>query len=203
MKRQKEAERTDEQIMLLVQKGQTEEFNELVRRHYKSIYNFVYRILTDPEDAFDVTQTTFMKAFEASARYKPIAGKFKGWIGTIAYNQAINVIRGRKRESKVICCPIENEDIDGASYASFIERQPSNYQLQDEGLLSKERLEEIQNAIDGMPEKYRNPLLMRNIEGRKYSEIAEKLGCPEGTVKSTLHRARKLLKNTMVEAAGA
>jgi len=178
--------------MRLFQEGDEEAFRELVRRYKDPLTSFAWRMLNDHDKAVDVAQETFINVFTHADGYRPVAS-FTGWLYRIAYNLAINEIRRQKRQPAT--------SLDAATDPSG-EGRPA-LQLSDgadsaeEGLLGIERRELVRRCVASLPPKYRGAIVMKDMEGLTFEEIAGILGCPESTVKSRVMRARRMLKTRL------
>lgn len=185
----------DHSLLEATRNGDDAAFHELVRRYKNQITNFVYRILVDYDRATDIAQETFLRVFKSADRYKATYS-FSTYIYRIAHNLAISEIRQRKRR-KLIPFPTffsskDNEEIE-------IELPDTNQRLADQMMIDDERRSAVSKAIASLPEKYRAPLVLCDIEEKSYDEIALILELPVGTVKSRINRARNLLKDKLKE----
>lgn len=157
-------------------RGDPNGFTGLVERYERPIYHLTYRMLRNADEAADVTQECFFKAYRALASFKPEA-KFSTWIYAIAYHAAIDRINKRKRLSN-------DEMPDRADPGAGPEQQ---------AILS-DQARRLRGAIDALPEKYRTVITLFHIQGKRYEEIAEVLELPMGTVKTHLFRAKEQLR---------
>jgi len=166
-------------------------FTELVRRFQGRVTNLVSRILNDRECADDLAQEVFVRVFVHRRNYRQ-GSKFSTWLFTIAANLAKNEIRRRVRRRNWFSLDALSELL-----------KDSAIQLADptegrESTLEREQLQAtIGQAITTVPEKYRLALVLRDIEGLPYEEIAQVLGIPGGTVRSRINRARGMLKRKL------
>jgi RNA polymerase sigma-70 factor (ECF subfamily) len=182
---------SDEKLMLRVGKGDKGAFNEIMRRYGSKMVNLAYRITGDRELAEDIGQETFLRAYRSAARYREIS-KFSTWLHTIAINLCRNELRRRKfRMFSLEGMAERDEDskvrVDIADEKSTPDREVERKEL---GHL-------IKSAIATLPEKFRTPLVLRDMQGLTYEEIGEMLGLPEGTVKSRINRARLRVKELL------
>jgi len=166
-------------------------FPELVRRYQGRVMNLISRVLNDRECADDLAQEVFVRVFVHRRNYRR-GSKFSTWLFTIAANLAKNEIRRRVRRRNWF------------SLDALIEQfSDSTIQLADrsegrETKLEREQLQqEVKRAIATIPEKYRLSLVLRDIEGLSYEEIAVVLNIPGGTVRSRINRARSMLKRKL------
>jgi len=163
-------------------------FPELVRRYQGRVINLVSRVLNDRECADDLAQEVFVRVFVHRRNYRR-GSKFSTWLFTIAANLAKNEIRRRVRRRNWFSLDALQELLkDSASQLA----DPTEGR---ESRMEREQLQEaVGRAIATVPEKYRVALVLRDIEGLAYEEIALVLGVPGGTVRSRINRARGMLK---------
>ena len=176
--------------------GRTSSFGELVLRYQDRLYHVANRVMVNPDDALDVVQDTFVNAYQSLASFKGDA-EFFTWLYRIAFNTAISAKRrkrltvsldsgavgaGRNGEYGVAGIDPEDRTADAAPDAA-LER------IEDERLLAV--------AIAKLSVEHRSVLLMKDIDGLKYEDIAELMKVPIGTVRSRLHRARLELRNLL------
>jgi RNA polymerase sigma-70 factor (ECF subfamily) len=148
---------------------------------------------SDYDGAVDLTQETFVRVYRAADRYQQ-SHAFSTYIYRIATNLAISELRKRKRR-RLISLNGFFQVNEGSELREF--NPPDERPLQDTELVDTERRMAVQRAISTLPEKYRAPLILRDVEGRSYDEISRILGTSEGTVKSRISRARGFLREKM------
>ena len=185
---------TDHGLLEAARTGDEAAFGELVRRYRNQITNYVYRMTNDYELAVDLAQETFLRVYRAADRYQ--AGyAFSTYIYRIATNLAISELRRRKRRRLVSLTGFFQEREQGGEPCELdpVDVRP----LQDVSLVANERRAAVGRAIATLPEKYRAPLVLRDIEERSYDEIARILELSEGTVKSRISRARAFLRDKL------
>jgi len=152
--------------------------SELVRRHQDRVFRFILRMTDCREDALELTQDTFIKALRALPSWRPDA-LFRTWLLSIAGNTARDSLRRRKRAKHV---PIDEcEDI-------VDQRASPHSQLE-----AVEQCRLLESALRKLSDEWREILLLREVEGLSYSQIADTLGVCEGTVKSRIARARSAM----------
>src|SRR5256714_3066308 len=173
--------------------GDEDAFAELVGRYRNQITSYIYRMTNDYDGAVDLAQETFIRVYRAAARYQTTHA-FSTYIYRIATNLAISELRKRKRRRLVSLTGLLYSH-DGENAQDF--NPPDENPLQDVVLVDEERRSAVQRAIGTLPEKYRAPLILRDVEGKSYDEIAAILRKSEGTVKSRINRARNLLRDKM------
>jgi len=168
-------------------------FQEIVRRYRNPITNYVYRMIDDYDRAVDLSQETFVRVYMSVDRYQATYS-FSTYIYRIAHNLAITELRQRKRRRLI---PLPTFFSDKESEEIEVEL-PDHRQVQaDSALIADERRAAVTRAIASLPEKYRAPLVLCDLEEKSYEEIASVLGVPTGTVKSRINRARNLLKEKL------
>lgn len=183
---------SDEDLIFLFQEGKEEAFDELVYRYQDKITNFLFRYTGNYETAEDLAQDTFIKLFKSKHLYKDIA-KFSTWFYTIAINTAKTWL---KNEGKIDTISINlGFDEDGEKDFDIESKDitPDDY--------ANSRIEEyyIQKALSMLDDKFREIIILRDIQDLDYEEIAKILELPIGTVKSRINRAREKLKNLLQE----
>jgi RNA polymerase sigma-70 factor (ECF subfamily) len=182
---------SDEDLMARVAADDEKAFTELVRRFQGRVTNLVARVLNDRECADDLAQEVFLRVYVHRRNYRH-GSKFSTWLFTIAANLAKNEIRRRVRRRNWFSLDALGELL-----------KDSAIQLADptegrEARLEREQLQAaIARSIATVPEKYRLALVLRDIEGLPYEEIAQVLGVPGGTVRSRINRARSMLKRKL------
>ena len=191
----------DDELMERYRKGDESAFTLLVRRHQQPLINFIARFINDRDNAEDLAQETFIRIFKAAYRYKPGHVHFKTWMYHIAKNLCKNEIRNRERRIKYRVDNVMNSGNDKSSDAKEIDliaNAPANPAFQPEiELEHKELSNAIQKAIAELPEQYRLPLVLRDLQGLSYDEISEVLKLRSGTTKSRINRARLMLKDKL------
>ena len=191
----------DDELMERYQKGDESAFTLLVRRHQQPLINFIARFINDRNSAEDLAQETFIRIFKAAHRYKPGRAHFKTWMYHIAKNLCKNELRNRERRDKhrvdnVI--DIRNDSNGDSEEIDLIANTPANQAFQPEVALERKELRNaIQKAIAELPEQYRLPLVLRDLQGLSYEEIGEVLELRSGTTKSRINRARLMLKDKL------
>jgi RNA polymerase sigma-70 factor (ECF subfamily) len=176
-------------------KGDVSAFDEVVRRYKDRIYNVVYRFLGNHEDALDVSQEVFVRAYRGIRDFKGKAQLYT-WLYSIAANLARNRLRDGSRMGRNRGTSLEalQEAAPGSVPASTAETPftvAANREL--EALL--------QRCLAELPDHYRMTFILRTFEDLSYEEIAEAMGCPAGTVKSRLNQARRMLRERLRELA--
>ncbi len=178
-------ELSDDEIILDAQKGSTVAFDELVKRYRKRVYALAYQMTYDSEDADDLAQEAFIRAYEAIGRFQ-IGMKFYTWIYRIVVNLCIN---HKKRKARSVNLEPEDE-------AAIPAKPQSNPGV----ILEDAELgETIRAAMDELPEHQKTVFTLRVFQDLSYQEIADTLEISLGTVMSRLNRAREALKVSLKE----
>jgi RNA polymerase sigma-70 factor (ECF subfamily) len=179
----------DGELVQRVVRGDAAAFGPLVQRYQDRLYNTVYRMVGSAEDARDLVQDVFVKAYENLATFQGTSSLYT-WLFRIAVNASLS--HRRKRRTVRVVRTGEGEDGDGSD--GWPDRD-----LQDPAgrLLAAETEAAVQQALDSLDEEHRTVVVLRDVQHCDYREMAEILGVPAGTVKSRLHRARLLLRDKL------
>ncbi len=180
---------TDAQLVVVSRAGDVEAFQELVHRYQRRLFGLCYRLLGRYHDAEDACQEAFLRAFRALDRYDP-GRPFDRWLLTIAANCCVSMLRRRRPRRELA----ENDFEDGVTSVP-VSASPA------EEVQTREFAGAVAQAIDGLSETYRVPFVLLHQEDMTYADIADALDLPLGTVKSRVHRARKMLYERL-SAAG-
>ena len=187
------ASASDHELLEATRTGDGDAFAELVNRYRNQITSYIYRMTNDYDGAVDLAQETFVRVYRAADRYQQ-SHAFSTYIYRIATNLAISELRKRKRRRLVSLTGFFQSN-DGAEPREF--NPADDRPLQDVEMVDAERRNAVQRAISTLPEKYRAPLILRDVDGRSYEEISRILETSEGTVKSRISRARGFLREKM------
>lgn len=183
---------SDHQLIEATKNGDEIAFAEIVARYRNPLTNYLFRFLNDYEEAVDLAQETFVRVYFAIDRYHTQYA-FSTYVYRIATNLAISELRRRKRRRLMSLTGLFQADED-----SEVEYQPADKAaLQDTQIVDNERDRTIARAIAALPEKYRVPIILRDIEGKSYDEVAEIMGLGLGTTKSRISRGRGLLREKL------
>ena len=183
---------SDHALIEATKQGDESAFAEIVHRYQNPIVNYLYRFLNDYEEAVDLAQETFVRVYFAIDRYHS-GFAFSTYIYRIATNLAISEIRKRKRRKLLSLTGLFQSDAEEQT-----EFQPKDERsLPDEDLVEDEQSRVIAKAIAALPEKYRVPIILRDVDSHSYEEIAEIMELGLGTTKSRISRARGLLKEKL------
>ncbi len=176
--------KSDEVLITLVQQGEHGAFRVLVERYQERIRNLIFSIFHEPQIVDDLSQEVFIKAYEALSQFR-FQSSFYTWLYRIAVNKSRDELRKRKvRRWFSLQSMMDNAD---KELVSKIVVEPHDKELQE--LLAA--------SLQSLPEKYRIAVVLKDIEGMSYEEIAETMECEIGTVKSRLSRARAMLRKVL------
>jgi RNA polymerase sigma-70 factor (ECF subfamily) len=181
----KKDERADEDLMLSLKTGDESAFAELMRRHRGPIVNYVNRLIGDRDRAEDLAQEVFLRVYRHAGTYR-VTARFTTWLYTIASNLGKNELRNRARRRNVSIEDSPREP--GQDDYHFGTRE--DFLGPDRISDLNDRRRKVRYAIDSLPEHFRMMLVLRDLEGFSYEEIASMLELPLGTVKSRINRAR-------------
>ena len=188
--RAKWAEHTDEELMLRVQSGVSDCFDVLVERYKVRLFNYLYRLTGNRDEAEEIAQEAFVKAYIHADKYKTIA-RFSTWLYTIATNLVRNRIRSRSRAPQLIS--LWTRGFGDSDEERMLDIEDTG-RTPDETINDAELSSVINKAIAKIPEKYRESFVLREINELSYEEIAAVTGLKLGTVRSRINRARNYFR---------
>ncbi|MFC3717236.1 RNA polymerase sigma factor RpoE [Luteimonas soli] len=176
----------DQELVRRVQRGDSAAFDLLVRKYQHRIAALIGRYISDWSECQDVAQDTFIRAYRAIGNFRGDA-QFYTWLHRIAVNTAKNHLVAHKRRP-----PTEDIDVSDA------EQFDSGVRLRDTDTpdreLARQQMEQtVMRAVDALPEELRTAITLREVEGLSYEEIAQRMDCPIGTVRSRIFRAREAI----------
>lgn len=175
---------SDAECVRKLQRGETEAFETLIRRHQKTIFNLVYRMLGDYDEAAEISQEVFLSAYRAIGNFRGEAN-FSTWLYRIALNHATTRRKSMNtRQQRNL--PIENTE-------PLSDPHPGPAETMEK----KEIRERVQRALNSLEPDDATVILLRDLQDVPYEEVARVLEIPVGTVKSRLHRARQALKSEL------
>ena len=167
-------------------RGRLDAFNHIVTRHQDHLYALVYRLVPDRDQAADVVQEAFFSAYKNLASFR--GGSIRSWLGRIAINGAMDLQRARRRRPSQPYPDFEDETW----------QPPAGRDEEPEAkALNLERSRALARALDGLPFEQRNCIVLFDVDGYDYAEIAEIMHVEVGTVKSRIHRGRLALRNAL------
>ncbi|MBM3494963.1 MAG: sigma-70 family RNA polymerase sigma factor [Armatimonadetes bacterium] len=168
-------------------------FDQYVRRYHRQAYNIAYRMAGNHADAEDITQEAFIRAFRFFDRYNR-ALPFENWLYRIISNVFVDEVRKRP---KARLQPLDQPLSVGSTSGEVTLEIPDNSTNPERISLEAAIDEPLQRALNALPPDFRQAVILADIEGMSYEEIAESMGCSLGTVRSRLHRGRKLMRNRL------
>ena len=176
----------DQELVARVQQGDKRAFDLLVLKYQQKITNLISRYIRDPHEVLDVTQEAFIKAYRAIPKFRGDSA-FYTWLYRIAINTAKNYLVAQGRRPPT-------DDVE----AEVAEQMDVGTRLKETGtpenhVLTEEISMTVQKAIDDLPEDLRTAIVLRELEGMSYEEIANAMSCPVGTVRSRIFRAREAI----------
>lgn len=184
----------DSELISKSKLGDTDAFGQLVDRYQQKVYNIAFRMTNSHEDALDLAQESFLRIYRAIASYKGESA-FSTWVFRIASNVCLDEMRKKKRQPRIALSTDSLVAGEEGDYAiEFASGEASN---PEQHLLQGEMRREITQALNTLSEEHRVVLVLRDIEGYSYEEIADMLGVNIGTIKSRLNRARLALREVL------
>jgi len=179
-------EQEEANLVAASKKGDQDSFAQLVQQHQRRVFNLVFRMLQQYEEANEVTQETFLAAWLGLPSFRGDA-RFSTWLYRIAYNCALKQLEQRKRD-RAIQVELQTEEMVASS---------TQEQRVDAEIESRARQALVHEQLANLPAKYRIVLVLRHLQDMTYEEMAEILTMPIGTIKTHLFRARNLLKERL------
>ena len=180
-------------IIRAVVDGNTNAFEDLVLEYQKQVYHITLKMTGNEEDAFDLSQETFLKAFRALSSFRGEAG-FGSWLYRMAANLCIDFLRKKKRQGGGQLISLDEDEEDRRP------RELPDLRYEPQGALEKKEMrQKVQEGLQRLPHEQRLILVMRDVEGFSYQEISDALKIELGTVKSRIYRARAHLARLLTE----
>lgn len=181
----------DQQLVERVQRGDKAAFELLVAKYQRKIFRLLSRLIRDPAEVEDVAQEAFIKAYRALPGFRGDSA-FYTWLYRIAINTAKNylVAQGRRAPTSTEAEVEDAENFDDATSLRDVDTPDALF-------LSKQIGAAVNRAIDGLPQELRTAIVLRELEGLSYEEIAESMNCPIGTVRSRIFRAREAIADEL------
>ena len=184
-------ERSDGEVVRAARRGDREAFRELVERYQRKVVSVALGMVHNPDDALEIAQETFVKAFQNLANFKG-ESSFYTWLYRIAVNRAIDLQRRERRHPTV---PLEDENVSGDGYQDTLKEERLGDPYQETH--AREIGDRVKEAIDELTPDHKAVILLREVEGLSYDEISRVMQCSKGTVMSRLHYARKKLQKRL------
>lgn len=186
--------------------GDMNAFREFIADYERLVCHIVFRMVKNEEDREEICQDVFIKAHRNLEKFE-FKSKISTWIARIAYNTCINYLKKRKLllyDDLIEGQQDQNKNASGRdASASFVEGVSGDFKAPDDFVMNQEMINFLFSEIHEMPVKFRTILTLYHLDELSYAEISEIMNLPEGTVKSYLFRARKLLKERMLEKYAA
>jgi RNA polymerase sigma-70 factor (ECF subfamily) len=176
----------ENRLIQLVRDGDLAAWGELIRIHQDRLYSSILRVVGHPDQARDVVQDAFIQAIENFSQFDG-KSRFFTWLYRIAFNRAMTIYRKQKAE---VSLDVGRENAGDETMAQS-QDQP------EDRLLTRELVDEVQQALSQLSAEHRAVMLLREIEGCEYEQIAEILEISPGTVRSRLHRAREQMRRLL------
>ena len=183
---------SESEVQLLIDRarsGDARAFEDLARREERALYRHALRIVGTTSDAEDIVQDALFSAWRSIASFQGTS--FRAWLFRIATNRALDQLRSRKRRPEL---PLDPPDDDEVTWAEPVSPGPDLTQLAGD----REALAAVETALEALPAEQRAALLLRDVEGFAYEEIAVITSVEIGTVKSRIHRGRLAVRNTLI-----
>ena len=176
-------EHDDAQLVSASKNGDQDTFSLLVQRYQRRVFNLVFRMLQNYEEASEVTQEAFLAAWQGLPSFRGEA-RFSTWLYRIAYNCALKQLDTRKRDQALQVALQAEQNLEGDDQQNTLLDMLDNQEM-------------VQEQLSQLPPKYRIVLILRHLQEMTYEEMAEVLTMPVGTIKTHLFRARNLLKERL------
>lgn len=176
----------DQQLIKRARSGDQKAYEALLNKYKNLVYHVMIKMVRNPQEAEDLSQEAFIKAFNALASFNEEFA-FSTWLMKIATNNCIDHLRKKKLKTFSIDEPLKYRD------EQVKLEVPDHDPTPDSLLLSKERSAMINDAIESLPPRYRHVIILRHKEEKSYEDIAEILKLPLGTVKARIFRAREMI----------
>ncbi len=180
-------ERSDRELVEMALKGEKKAFEALILRYQNGIINYIYRMILDMDDAMDLAQEVFIKAFFSLGTYNP-AYSFSTWVYKIASNLTIDYLRKKKRK---------NFNTESLSLGNKEIEIPDHSMSPVKNLEREIFYKKLENALNMLPESLREFIILRDMNELSYNEIAEIKNLPLGTVKNKIFRGREILRKLL------
>lgn len=184
---------SEKKIIEKVLGGDANAFEELVLKYEKTVYNLALRMVGDRDDASDMTQEAFIKAYGSLSSFRGDS-KFSVWIYRIATNVCLDFLRSKSRKQQVSLTVSGDDDEDAQLDIPDPKADP------EQQLMQKMSMQSVEEGLKTLPDKQRQILVMRELGGMSYAEIGAALSLEEGTVKSRIFRARKRLCTFLLDS---
>ena len=184
-----------DEVHALVQRAQSgdeEAFGELVIMHHQKVFAVLYKMVRNEDDAQELSQKTWVKVWQKLSTFKGDAAFFT-WVYRIATYTGLDHLRAKKRRPEVEYL----DELDAGGASGDLERAPSSLSRPDKAMENAEVMEKFEEALELLSDKHRTALVLREVDGLSYEEIAEVMDCKVGTVMSRIFTARKAIRAYM------
>lgn len=178
----------DQQLVERVQQGDKKAFDLLVVKYQRKLARLLSQLVRDPAEVEDIAQETFIKAYRALPSFRGDSA-FYTWLYRIGINTAKNFLVSQGRKVPTIEGNFDNEDAENFEEAA----KYKEVSTPESELMSKQVAQTVNKTLDSLPEELRTAIILREIEGLSYEDIASMMGCPIGTVRSRIFRAREAI----------
>lgn len=183
---------SEQDLIVRCQKGDTAAFEQLIHKYEKQVINTAYKMFGNPEDAYDMAQEVFLKVYRQLETFH-MQSSFSTWLYRITANVCLDELRKRKRRINPVSLTVEDDE-------QLSELPVSDDSASPETIAQKHELSRvIQQAISELDDVYRIVITLREIDGLDYQAISEVLGISLGTTKSRISRARRQLKEKLMQ----
>ena len=183
--------RTDEELVARVQRGEKNAFDLLVRKYQHRIVKLVGRYVRNPDDALDVAQEAFIKAYRALPSFRGDSA-FYTWLYRIGINTAKNYLVAQGRRAPTVT-EMDNEEAEDIE----VGEQLKDMNTPEQQMMTRQIAETVNSTLLKLPEELRTAITLREIDGLSYEEIAQIMNCPIGTVRSRIFRAREAIADQL------
>lgn len=177
----------DQVLVARAQQGDNRAFDLLVSKYQRRLARLLFRLIKDEHEVSDVVQETFIKAYRALPNFRGDSA-FYTWLYRIAINTAKNFLQINGRQPQLQTDRVNDE----GELLSLSEQMP-DYHTPEADLLNREIIQTVETAVARLPEDLRRAITLREMEGLSYEDIAHAMGCPIGTVRSRIFRAREVI----------
>ncbi len=185
----------DQELVLRVQAGDKQAFDVLIMKYQQRIVHVITGFVHDPVEALDVAQEAFIKAYRAIPNFRGDSA-FYTWLYRIAINTAKNHLTARARRAPL-------HDVDASDAVQIFDApELKDFETPESNLMRDELEQSIHDAIDSLPDETATAIRLREFEGMSYEEIALTMGCPIGTVRSRIFRAREAIDKEVTTVMG-
>ncbi len=189
-------EAAEARLILRCRRGDPDAFDELVERYQSRVYSLAYRLLGDADEAFDVAQEAFLRIHRGLRTFHG-GSALTTWVHRIVHNLCLDEMKKKRRRPQIIADPADDDDGE-----ALLERMPAEADTDpEERILGNERQRAVRAAIYRLKPHHRDVLVLYDLEGFSYNEIAEMVDTHVGTIKSRLNRARLALARELEQNA--